>query len=446
MVSYVLFSLLFVLLLTGCLIFVSIFVGNGKLVNFYPYGISTEEDCEERQDAIGNLGGWIEELDGDFHVTRVFGEKKIPGDTYSRQQLARLTSVDVESEETYIGFLNEKKDGEGYYLVFYKRSDMTISMTWLYSNQNANPRWYYIWLVMVFVCFVGLCIGMGAYLVRRIKRPLKNLTDGMNQVCAGKEMVRLDFKAEAEFADIRDDFNQMIESLENAQKEKQEAEEKKNKMLLDLSHDIRTPLATINSSIVALEQGMVPEEEVGTYYEIIRMKTERVTGLSDNLFTLLKMKSSNYKLQKTKEDLCEFLRRQCGEYYLDALEKGLEMEIAIPEEPVMYEADYTLLARVMGNLLSNALKYNQTGKLIGVSLIPGSDSLCIQVWDDGEAVPQELQDRIFYDFERGDKARQSTGGTGLGLSIAKAIIEKHGGTLCYSYEDHKNHFFVTVQP
>lgn len=462
--SYVLFSLLVVLLFSVCLVIVSMLLSNGNLPGLVPYTLTDQESCEKAMPGIQNLKGWIEELDEEYQVRAVMGDKRTPQDSYMSRELFRLTSPDDTYSKEYVGFLNERTDEKGYYLVILGRTEMRLGTTILYGPDNRDTRWEKLFLAMFFGLFVIMCILMAQYLNRRIKRPLQYLTEGMERVRTGERDVQLSFQTEAEFAQIRDAFNVMSKSLETARREKEEAECRKNKMLLELSHDIRTPIATISSYAVALKQDMVCAEEQKKYYETIRSKAERVNLLADDMFTMLKMQSSEYELYRTKGDICEFLRRECVEYFGDAQDQGLSMEVDIPEESIWVKADYSLLKRVMGNLLSNAVKYNHTGKEIAVTLFvnhtqsgQGDRSsmaeadlnkrnrvVQIEVADDGNPVPEQLRDHLFDDFVRGDQARRTDGGTGLGLSIARAILRKHGGELSYQYKDGKNCFLAVL--
>lgn len=448
--SYVLFALLVVFIFGLSLFMVFMTVTRGKAMGLAsPYAITDAHGCQQSMQGIINMGGWIEELDDTLSVTNILGEKKTQQQKYTPKELFRFLSGNDIFETEYIGFLNERTDQEGYYLVMFGRGDMRLTSTVLYGPDNSDPRWNKLFLLVFFGLFTGLCVLLGYYLSRRIKRPLSILMEAMERVQRGEENVVLNFQAEAEFAGIRDAFNIMSSSLEQAKREKQEAERKRDRLLLELSHDIRTPIATINSYAFALEQDLVDSKEQKRYYEVIRQKAQRVNQLAEDMFTMLKMQSSEYMLSCTKGDLCEFLRRECAEYYEEALEKGMEFIIKIPEEPVLVEADFILLKRVTGNLFSNAIKYNQKGFALQVSLLlPDAKPFqtgVIEIADDGEEIAEELREHIFDDFIRGDRARKSDGGTGLGLSIAKAIVEKHGGELSYCYQDGWNQFRVELR-
>ena len=109
------------------------------------------------------------------------------------------------------------------------------------------------------------------------------------------------------------------------------------------------------------------------------------------------------------------------------------------------EIDTDLFSRVVGNLLSNAEKYNKTGDAISVRLSENNAAVVLTVSDNGCEIDKALAEQMFNAFSRGDKARKTDGGTGLGLAISKIIAEKHGGNICYRRDDGWNVFEVEVR-
>ena len=132
------------------------------------------------------------------------------------------------------------------------------------------------------------------------------------------------------------------------------------------------------------------------------------------------------------------------EFYEDITAAGKDMDIDIPDDPVMCMVDIKLFSRVINNLLVNANKYNTTGKEIGVKLFKDSDDVVIEVTDDGAAIDPEFVPRMFEAFSRGDSTRKTDGGTGLGLAISRKIIEKHKGTLKYMRAEDRNCFCIRL--
>ena len=282
--------------------------------------------------------------------------------------------------------------------------------------------------------------AISIYLRKKIKTPLQQLAQGMERIQSGEDNVVLDIKTEAEFEQIVETFNTMTHNLAAEKQENQRLIEQKNQLLLELSHDLRTPIATIKSYASALEDGLVPFDKIKSYYHTIGIKADRVKQLSDDMFFMLKADNPNDKLSLEKTDICEFLRKICAEQYDETESAGFIFEIDITEKPIPIMLDLRLFSRVIENLLSNARKYNTKGSVIGIECYQNKNEVTIKVSDDGEKLDDELSCQMFTAFVRGDKTRSSSGGTGLGLSISKIITERHGGTISYKRENERNVF------
>lgn len=307
--------------------------------------------------------------------------------------------------------------------------------------------------------------GVSFYISRKIKRPLNNLISGMKRVEQGEEQVELSMQTEREFVEIQDAFNHMTEQLYAQKAENEKMSKSRQKMLLELSHDIKTPVATIKSYAFALQEGMVPEEDLVRYYQTIAVKADRVNTMSEDLFTMLKMESADYRLELKPLDIAELTRQICAEFYEEITKAGFAFGIEIPEESVRVNGDAGLLTRVISNLLINAKKYNQTGKRIDIVLEiekrtktldlkepetgprvldDEGDVVVIRILDDGMPIEPPMRETMFHAFVRGESARSTKGGTGLGLAIAKAVMEKHGGCISYEERDGRNVFELRI--
>ena len=220
------------------------------------------------------------------------------------------------------------------------------------------------------------------------------------------------------------DFKQ----IEKADKEKQrEYERKRNRMLSDIAHDLRTPMTTVSGYARALSDGLIKDDETQKkYLDTIRAKTARMNELINFLFDYVKTDSEGFELHKEKTDICELARECVVVLYSDMEEKEIEADIDIPDEIIEIEADKLQLSRVITNLINNAIKHNDKGTRIGIILERDYNSLRLMIADNGKKIDDDMAEHIFEPFYMGDESRNSRGGTGLGLSIAERIISLHG--------------------
>lgn len=450
--SYISFAVLLVAGLYVCLFGVLLSLGGGTIESLAPYDMIDENGQVKDLGSLERNGMWIEKLDEDYHILEVYGQKQDKPQSYTQDEIYEYlvtdNMVDTDTPAArYRGFINTiKLDGEKYYyFVKAERNILSLSYNYNAAGSGAGQRIVAVFFVVFTLFFFGNCYLMSRYLSRKIKKPLSEITVGMEQVINhGVDQVRLDFRAQKEFEEIRDSFNIMTERLENEKREKRVLEERKNRMLLELSHDIKTPVSTIKSYANVLEEGLIREEDLRGYYQTIDKKAVRVDELVNEMFLMLKLDNPEYEFEIKKTDICELLRTICAGYYEDLEAKGIEMHIEIPETPIWAGIDQKETKRVIENLLGNIIKYNQTGQGAWVSVKENSETVEIQIQDDGEAIAQEIHTIMFDPFVRGDQARSSKGGTGLGLAIARKIVEKLGGEITYQYKEGKNSFLIKL--
>lgn len=226
----------------------------------------------------------------------------------------------------------------------------------------------------------------------------------------------------------------LLDEVHRVEEKKEEMrqlyEKKRNLMLSDIAHDLRTPITTIAGYSKALNDEMVTsEEKKKEYLQAIESKSQRMNDLINLLFEYIRLDSANFSLKKETIDIAELLRTNAASLYSDIEEKGMTLFIQIPEEPCMVAVDRVQFSRVIVNLINNAIKHNEAGTEISLTMEKENNKLRIEVSDNGELIAPFLSEHIFEPFAMGDASRRTEGGSGLGLSIAKKIVEMHGGTL-----------------
>ena len=213
---------------------------------------------------------------------------------------------------------------------------------------------------------------------------------------------------------------------EEDRKKQKEYDKKRNLMLSDIAHDLRTPITTVSGYAKALSDGMVDESKKPEYLEAIQRKSKRMSDLINLLFEYVKLDSEGFKLTKQDTDVCELVRECAAFSYQDIEDAGMELDIDIPEEEMIVNLDKMQMLRVVTNLLTNAVRHSKEGTSIGVYVKKDDDKIRISVADSGERIDEEYAKNIFKPFVVGDESRNTKGGTGLGLSIAEKVVSMHG--------------------
>lgn len=203
----------------------------------------------------------------------------------------------------------------------------------------------------------------------------------------------------------------------------------RNIIFANISHDLKNPMSSVLGFARALEEGKVKEEEQQAIYRAISDKSTQMNDMILKMFHYAKMESDGYSLALKSEDLGAILRSVIADRYSEIEKHNIQLEIDIPETPVTVNVDITEFSRVINNLITNAIKHNDMGIGVLVSLKEDDDKLSVIVADTGVEIPNSSYQSIFEPFQCSDESRQSKDGSGLGLAISKRIVELHKGKL-----------------
>ena len=220
---------------------------------------------------------------------------------------------------------------------------------------------------------------------------------------------------------------------EQERQQREEYDRRRNLLLSDVAHDLKTPMTTVAGYARALlEERDAPVQE---YLEAIYGKSMQMNGLISLLFEYVKLDSEGYQLKKSRENLWELLRKCVADLYLDFEEKEMEVFADIPEESLWFSVDKLQFERVISNLLNNAVRHNPRGTAVWIKAKEEDETITIRISDNGPVIPPETAKYIFDPFDSGDESRRSRGGSGLGLCIAHKIISMHEGSLTLNQEE-----------
>jgi signal transduction histidine kinase len=269
----------------------------------------------------------------------------------------------------------------------------------------------------------AILVALGAALVlaRTLTRPLHALTEATHRMAGGELEQEVAVKSRDEIGELAAAFNRMSREVARAH-------DARRQMTADVAHELRTPLTVIAGYVESMRDGALtptPERLSVIYAEI-----ERLQDLVGDLRTLTQADAGELKLNKQSVTPGELLQQAQATFEHQAAQKGVRLEVKASDDLPPIEVDEARLAQVLGNLLSNALRYTPAGGRIelGAALEGGRVKLAVQ--DTGPGIAAEDLPLIFERFYRADKARaEDNGESGLGLAIVKALVEAHGGTV-----------------
>ncbi|TNJ67290.1 HAMP domain-containing histidine kinase [Paenibacillus hemerocallicola] len=250
----------------------------------------------------------------------------------------------------------------------------------------------------------------------------------MRKVFRRNGMMRICYRL---YKEVIQSFYQMAHQLAQTEKERERLEKAQAEWMSGISHDLRTPLATIQGYGYMLES--LPEqwshEEMRIMGSTIREKGEYMLELISDFAMIHQLKQGDSIMELRKMDLDELVRCSVLKYVNDVTMSGYQFLYIGDERPLLAKADETWLRRLMDNLLSNAVKHNPPGVVVTVSVGMMNDKAYIRVIDNGKGMDEETLNHLFNRYYRGTNTEESTDGSGLGMSIAKTIVEAHGGEI-----------------
>ncbi|MEU8080412.1 HAMP domain-containing sensor histidine kinase [Catellatospora citrea] len=275
--------------------------------------------------------------------------------------------------------------------------------------------------IMLAFSVVAVPIVLGSLLLsRHVLRPIQRLTVATRRFGEGSLDQRVAVQGGDELAQLAVTFNGMADSL-------QHAEEQQRRMIADIAHELRTPLANVRAYLEALEDGLVSADE--TLFRSLHEETMLQQRIIDDLQTLALAEAGALAYDRSTVDVGELLD-SCRAAHQPAA-AAVAVELAVAAGPaLLVHADAGRLRQAVGNLVTNAVRHAPAGTTVTLAALRVGHDVQIQVTDRGCGISPEDQRRVFQRFWRADRARtRATGGSGLGLTIARQITVDHGGTI-----------------
>ncbi|MCR8642881.1 HAMP domain-containing histidine kinase [Paenibacillus sp. N1-5-1-14] len=278
--------------------------------------------------------------------------------------------------------------------------------------------------------FIPIAVIFFYLLTRSYASYFDEISRGISRLASGDFNYRVQISTHDEFQSIADDINRASQKLQAAVERGDFAESSKDQLILNLAHDLRTPLTSVLGYLdFILRDAELSKEQVKHYTTIAYTKSRRLEKLIDELFEITRMNYGKLTLDKKPIDLGELLTQLNEEMYPVLEQANLTSRMDVAPD-VQIEADGELLARVFENLLTNAIRYGKDGQYVDMHCSRQEDYAVVQVVNYGDCIPEDELPHLFEMFYTGDQARtQQSGSSGLGLFIAKNIVEQHQGTI-----------------
>jgi signal transduction histidine kinase len=297
-----------------------------------------------------------------------------------------------------------------YYLMFKIRLSATLEMA-----LSDPPFMLFLLVSIVVTAMISFMAG------KQVFGPITAMGHAMTHVAKGDFDVQLKYNGRVEELNkMLSDFNSMVQELGNI-------ETLRSDFVASVSHEFKTPLASIEGYATILQNPDLTSDEIKEYARMIIGSTKQLAKLSSNILMISNLENKEILTEKTEFRLDEQIRQSV--LLLEPLWEGKKINLNIELENAIYFGNEELLMQAWLNVIGNAVKFTPKNGDISITLKESSDHCTVTVKDTGQGMTPEVQKHIFDKFYQGDNSGY-TDGNGLGLSLVKRIIDLCGGSIC----------------
>ena len=262
---------------------------------------------------------------------------------------------------------------------------------------------------------VAICIVAARYLARWLVEPIELVAQNLDS-----DIV----------TETYEEIQPFIDKIHSQHKALKKSAKMRQDFTANVSHELKTPLASISGYAELIETGMAKEEDIQHFASEIHKSSIRLLALINDILELSQLDVMDHEMATQRISLDEEAVSCVNMLQMNAEKHSIEIMTDVIEEGCMITANQEMIQEVVYNLCDNAIRYNKPEGHVWVSVFRKEDKVILQVKDDGIGIPEKDRERIFERFYRVDKARsKKTGGTGLGLAIVKHIAEQHNAEI-----------------
>ena len=311
-------------------------------------------------------------------------------------------------------FFVERNDSDNLWILAEPRPTVSLQETLAVFGSALAPP-----LIQAAIVGIVFAVILAALISRTIAKPLQRVARAATDVARGEYSVHVPVSGPPELRSLAESFNRMtaeVLAANNAQRD----------FLGNVSHDLKTPLTSIQGYSQAIIDGATkdPQEAAQIIYEEAGRLNRMVIELTD----LVRFEAGRLSIKSGAIDMAQLTDAVVQSLQVVAENQGIELESSTKHVPRII-GDGDRLAQVLMNLISNSLKFTEAGGMVRVVTETYGAGVIVEIHDTGIGIPSDELPRIFERFYQVDKARGPRRGTGLGLAIAQEIIEAHGGKI-----------------
>jgi two-component system sensor histidine kinase SaeS len=318
------------------------------------------------------------------------------------------------------------------YLVFANAVSIFFLLVFLLVSYNKMllDTKQFVWISTITLAVGLLSFLLHFLMIRPLEKSMHQIVEESKKIALGNYQAQVPVVGPVEFKKMANQFNEMSVHLEASFSQLRDSEISRRELIANVSHDLRTPLASIQSYVEALQDGVIEDQETyRKYLQTIQSESIRLGHLINDLFELSRLDAGVEAFQPEAYPLEHLIVEKLQSFALQFEQKKLQVSVNMPEDLPAVHIMPLKIQRVFANLLENAIRYAPDASNIDITVISNREQFIeVSIADQGEGIGEFEQSQLFDRFYRTDKSRnRHSGGAGLGLAIAKSMVELHGG-------------------
>ena len=349
---------------------------------------------------------------------------------------------------TRLGLINQSPRLQISLIIGYAISSfLTFLNVWITARLMFASQHDLLLATVLLLFASGIAMILGAFFAGTLVERLAHLNQAAEQIARGEFNVRVPPQGRDELAELAASFNAMAAQLEKAEEKKKELDILRSDLVAWVSHDLQTPLASIRAIVEALADDLVEDPATTRrYLNTAKKDIQSLSSLIDDLFQMAQLDAGGLKLDLAQGSITDLISDTIESFSELAKRQGIVLDGKVEPGLDQVMMDARRIGRVLTNLVSNAIRYNQPGGSIFIQASAQPSGIQVEIIDSGSGIPADDLPHIFDRFYRGEKSRsRSSGGAGLGLAIARGIVEAHGGKIgAASQPGHGARFYFTL--
>ena len=378
-------------------------------------------------DALESYRAWIQILNEEGYEVYSWNKPEEALEHYTPSEMVfyNIYTGAIEDYTTFSG--TAVIDGYKWSYIIGFPMEWVAKYNYVYSPDNLKS--YLLLMLATFIIVpIIVFIVMGYIFGRSLTNPVMQIIEGIQQLARGEYDRR--WPEKGLYHEVYGSLNNLAKTLKTNEAERQNIEKMREESMQNLSHDLKTPLASIKGygELLTDEHYQFTEQEMKSYANIITQKAQYMEELLEDLKLTQVLKRGLIPLNRKNEDLVSLLRDITIDILNNPHYENRKIFFTPQQEHIVFPLDKSLMQRAFANLIHNAVVHNHEDTEIHIS-IKKTDRIYVKIQDNGKGIAQDELDNSFDRYYRGTNTDENHQGSGLGLAIAKQIIEIHGGTI-----------------